>query len=97
MTTTTESENVMPVITVQISAAVLDDHQGRLYHGEQHMDVAGATIREVARTKKVATVEMTEAALEEWLDDLDYSIEFCEVPSQKAQYRRALATLKEAK
>ena len=103
MTTTTESENVMPVITVQISANALSDYLGRLYESDDgvfhiHIDIPGANLTVTKSGKRSSKIELTEESYQDWIDDLDYQIEFAEgAPAYTAQCRRALATLKEAK
>ena len=79
-----------------ISTAILVDHQSRLYDGDKHLDVEDAFISEIASSKTTSTIEITEAALKELMDDLDYLIEFSYNSAEKSKYKRALAKLKEA-
>jgi hypothetical protein len=84
--------------TVRLSAAAVEDHLGRLYEGNglyfEHVDVQGAVIRLQPGRGRTITIELTPQALAEFLDDLDYQIEFTDSPAYKAQCRRAMSRLR---
>lgn len=91
------------MIPVRISARAFTDYNGRLYEASEqpavrtHIDVPNACIRILKQNSQSVWLEMTQQALDDWIDDLDYQIEWTEDSSQHtAQCRRAMATLKAA-
>jgi hypothetical protein len=67
------------LMRLKISTNALDDHNSRLYgHDDStdtmqvHIDMVGATYTIIKRTKTVITVEMSEAAIADFLSDMDY-------------------------
>ena len=68
---------------LKISTKALDDHTDRLYKytGDdfknlEHSDgIESGTIVEIHRTKTITTVEMSNSAIQEFLDDADYQYE----------------------
>ena len=86
--------------TVRLSAAAVEDHLGRLYEGNglffEHVDVQGAVIRLQPGRGRTITIELTPQAVAEFIDDLDYQIEFSEEAAYKAQCQRAIARLRGA-
>jgi hypothetical protein len=79
-----------------LPSAPLSDHLSRLYepvgglHSTlfQHIDIPDATIIIRKAGKVSSAVMITEAAVRELLDDMDYQIEFATEPSDRA-YRNA--------
>jgi hypothetical protein len=92
----------MEDIVVQISASALSDHMNRLYQdGDErdvfpHIDEEGATITFIKAGKRSCVVSLTRPALVQFIDDMDYQVEFAEdAPAYTAMCRRALAKLRE--
>lgn len=87
---------------IRISSAALSDHLSRLYGSQdnvhyQHID-NGGSIQVLKTTKTTATISLDEIAINEFIDDLEYQIEFCEYDIKyKGQCQRALKKLEEAK
>ncbi len=75
---------------LKISTKVLDDYDSRLYgHDDStdtvrvHQDIVGATYTIIKRTKTVTTVEMSNEAIADFLDDCDYQVEFNDCADDK--------------
>ena len=88
----------MKFITAIISTSALNDHLDRLYpsHGypdHHHVDVEGAFISVISEGERTSIIDISRVALEEFIDDLDYQIEFTDIPQYRAQCKRALAKL----
>ena len=68
---------------LKISTKALDDHDSRLYgHDDStdtvrvHLDRVGATYTIIKRTSTMTTVDMSNEAIADFLDDCDYQVEF---------------------
>jgi hypothetical protein len=90
--------NVMELVTVVIGTSALNDHLDRLYPvsdypDHHHVDIDGAFIAVVNEGKRSSIIDISRVALEEFIDDLDYQIEFTDIPQYRAQCKRALAKL----
>lgn len=92
----------MEDIVVQISASALSDHMSRLYEdGDErnvfpHIDEQGATITLVKEGKRSCVISLTRPALVQFIDDMDYQVEFAEdAPAYTAMCKRTLAKLRE--
>jgi len=88
----------MKLITAIISTSALNDHLDRLYpcHSypdHDHVDVEGAFISVISEGERTSIISISRVALEEFIDDLDYQIEFTDIPQYRAQCKRALAKL----
>lgn len=93
--------------TVKIGTAALEDHLIRLYESDDwtfhiHIDEPGAYITVINWGKTTSTIELTDEALEQFIDDMDYQTEFAyDGDSIGAAYRarckRAMNKLKEVK
>lgn len=88
----------MEFITAIISTSALNDHLGRLYPSHSypdhhHVDIEGAFIYVINEGKRTSIIDISRVALEEFIDDLDYQIEFTDIPQYRAQCKRALAKL----
>ena len=64
---------------LKISRAALSDHEDRLYYDSEcdgsikvHVDGLEKTYRIIKQTKTITTVEMNQAAINEFLSDADY-------------------------
>jgi hypothetical protein len=84
---------------IRIGASAVSDHLSRLYErGEdgryRHID-NGGTITVINETKNQATIELDKVALSEFINDMDYQVEFTE-GQYRTQCKRALRTLKSA-
>lgn len=88
---------------LKISTNALNDHGSRLYGHENstdtvrvHQDIVGATYSIIKITKKVMTVEMSDAAIKEFLDDADYCKESMidDSPSIARLFERAAASVR---
>lgn len=87
---------------LKISTIVLSDHDSRLYgHDDStdtvrvHQDKVGAIYTIIKRTKTVTTVEMSNEAIAEFLDDCDYQDEFCDIEQGRTGvYARAIKSVK---
>ena len=88
----------MKLITAIISTSALNDHLDRLYPSHSypdhhHVDVEGAFISVISEGERTSIISISRVALEEFIDDLDYQIEFTDIPQYRAQCKRALAKL----
>jgi hypothetical protein len=92
-------------IRLTIGNAALDDHLGRLYDCTngvtyEHVDTDGAVITLVKAGKTRCVIDVTPAALAEFIDDMDYQVEIAgemyNGAAHRAQSRRALVRLREA-
>lgn len=87
---------------LKISTMALSDHDSRLYgHDDStdtvrvHQDKVGAIYTIIKRTKTVTTVEMSNEAIAEFLDDCDYQDEFCDIEQGRTGvYARAIKSVK---
>lgn len=89
---------------IRIATFALDDHLSRLYdvvtHDDTYTHVDGPHAGTITVTKwgdKVTTVTMNEPAIREFMDDMDYQVEFMDAPYQRDyrnQCRRALASMR---
>jgi len=95
---TKQKGNVMELVTAVIGTSALNDHLDRLYPvsdypDHHHVDIDGAFIAVVREGKRSSTIDISRVALEEFIDDLDYQIEFADIPQYRAQCKRALDKL----
>lgn len=82
---------------VRVDLYALSDHLARLYESDgglyRHVDNDRCVIRVVERGKATDVVELTDEALKEFIDDMEYQVEFSDEPYQRSyrsQCRRAL-------
>ena len=98
MNSTTTTQTTPVEVTVTLANSAFYDHTDRLYDGTypNHMDVPGARLEVLKMNKMTVTVRMTAPALDQFIDDMRYQIEFAydgENASYKGQCERALAKL----
>jgi len=84
---------------VRMGVSAVSDHLSRLYErGEdgiyRHID-NGGTISIIKETKTQVTIEVDDVSLAEFIDDMDYQVEFMD-GQYRAQCGRALRTLRGA-
>lgn len=93
----------IPTYTIRLSSKVVSDHLARLYNVSddrrfaEHVDIADALIWINNRGKQTSDIQLTAAAVEQLIDDLDYQIEFAYGDAYRQQCRRALARVKAVK
>lgn len=88
---------------IKVGEHALSDHIARLYESSSansyvHVDGEHAgRIDIIKRTKTTVQVMMSEEAIKEFVDDMDYQVEFMDSQSDRAyrnQCRRALASVR---
>jgi hypothetical protein len=79
--------------TVKLSNSSLDDHLNRLYlEDKTHVDIYNAFIEVVKRYKRYSVVNMSDAAVYEFIEDMQYQTEFNK-DSYGTQCRNALRSI----
>ena len=63
---------------MKMPAGAMSDHMSRLYTGDKHVDRDGAVIRVVRVLKNSVEIEISDEAIADFLDDMEYQIEFSE-------------------
>lgn len=69
-------------VTLRLSSLAWSDHTSRLYDGNWHIDNEQCIVYRETQHGNQVEVEMTTAAVQEFLADMEYQIEF-----SKGQYR----------
>ena len=87
---------------LRISTRALDDHESRMYCSDEstetvkvHIDQPESTYTIIKRTKLVTTIDISERAIKEFLDDADYYAEFKdEMGDEGYMFERAAASVR---
>lgn len=93
---------------ITIGANALDDHMDRLYdewtrrsmntNATPHVDgPASGVITIIKRNARTIVADMTRPAVQEFISDMKYQVEFMDCPTMgeyRAQCRRALSSMK---
>jgi hypothetical protein len=63
---------------MKMPSSAMSDHMSRLYDGDNHVDKNGAVIRVVRVLKQSLEIDISDEAIADFLNDMDYQIEFNE-------------------
>lgn len=63
---------------MKMPLGAISDHKSRLYKGDTHVDRNGAVIKVLKVLKRTVEIDISDEAIADFLEDMEYQIEFSE-------------------